>query len=206
MGYINVFTGPMKCGKSQKLITEVKRKLIAGKNIKIFKPLIDDRYGDNFISTRFGTSMKAISIRNISEISKYDADYYFIDEFQFLKGDVNIIDKMATSGKNFFIAGLNLTSEKKPFGLMASLMCIADNIEVMTSVCDICKSDSAIFTYYKGQKNKDIVIGDNEYIPVCRECYQDLIDHKVSVPSKLISNNYYTNLNINQIAINNISC
>ena len=49
-------------------------------------------------------------------------------------------------------------------------MCIADNIEMMTSICEICKSEEAIFTYYKGQKDTDIMVGDAEYIPVCREC------------------------------------
>ena len=46
MGIINVYTGPMKCGKSQKIFNELKRQLIAGKNIKVFKPLLDNRAGD----------------------------------------------------------------------------------------------------------------------------------------------------------------
>ena len=52
MGIINVYTGPMKCGKSQKIFNELKRQLIAGKNIKVFKPLLDNRAGDAVISTR----------------------------------------------------------------------------------------------------------------------------------------------------------
>ena len=56
-------------------------------------------------------------------------------------------------------------------------MCIADNIEMMTSICEICKSEEAIFTYYKGQKDADIMVGDAEYIPVCRECYNKLMKH-----------------------------
>ena len=35
MGDINVFTGPMKCGKTQKMLNELDRQLIAGKNIKL---------------------------------------------------------------------------------------------------------------------------------------------------------------------------
>ena len=59
MGYINVYTGPMKCGKSQRIFNELKRQLIAGKDVKVFKPLIDDRSGINVISTRAGNSIKA---------------------------------------------------------------------------------------------------------------------------------------------------
>lgn len=181
MGYINVYTGPIKCGKSQKIFTELKRQLIAGKNVKVFKPIIDNSSGLNVISTRSGNSIQAICIKNIAELEKYDADTYFIDEFHFLDGDVSIIDKMAANGKKFFIAGLNLTSEKKPFGKMGDLMCIADNIEIMTSVCEVCKSEEAIFSYYRGSKNHDILIGNSEYLPVCRECYYKLINNEISL-------------------------
>ena len=180
MGYINVYTGPMKCGKSQKIFNELKRQLIAGKNIKVFKPLIDDRAGSNVIATRAGNSIHAINIKNISELEKYDADSYFIDEFQFLKGNVDTIDKMASKGKKFYIAGLNLTSEKKVFGKMGDLMCIADNVEIMTSICEVCKSEEAVFSYYKGSKDTDVAIGDSEYMPVCRECYNELMKKRMA--------------------------
>lgn len=176
MGYINVYTGPMKCGKSQRIFNELKRQLIAGKNIKVFKPLLDDRSGSDVISTRAGNSIEAINIQDISELENYEADSYFIDEFQFLNGDVHVIDKMAATGKRFYIAGLNLTSEKKVFGKMGDLMCIADNIEMMTSICEVCKSEEAVFTYFKGHKDTDIMVGDNQYLPVCRSCYNKLIN------------------------------
>lgn len=178
MGYINVYTGPMKCGKSQKIFNELKRQLIAGRNIKVFKPTLDDRYGENVIATRAGNTVQAINIHDISELQNYDADSYFIDEFQFLDGDVSVIDKLASNGKKFYIAGLNLTSEKKVFGKMGDLMCIADNIEIMTSICEVCKCEEAVFSYYKGHKDNDIMVGDAEYIPVCRECYNKLASGK----------------------------
>ncbi len=181
MGYINVYTGPMKCGKSQRIFNELKRQLIAGKDVKVFKPLIDDRSGINVISTRAGNSIKANCIKDISELQNYKADIFFIDEFQFLNGNVDIIQEMASNGKKFFIAGLNLTSERKPFGKMGDLMCIADTVEIMTSVCEVCKCDNAVFSYYKGEKSDDILIGDNEYVPVCRECYSKLSNKEISL-------------------------
>ena len=199
MGIINVYTGPMKCGKSQKIFNELKRQLIAGKNIKVFKPLLDNRAGDAVISTRAGNSINAINIQSINELEKYDADSYFIDEFQFLKGDIQTIDKMAAEGKKFYIAGLNLTSEKKTFGKMGDLMCIADNIEMMTSICEICKSEEAIFTYYKGQKDTDIMVGDAEYIPVCRECYNKLKSPNRDAP--FWASNIKNNFNFTKISI-----
>ena len=161
MGDINVFTGPMKCGKS----------------IQIFKPSINCRFSEDYVQDRNGNKLKAVNIENINEIKKYDADVYIIDEFQFLDGDVEIIEELAQQGKKFFIAGLNLTSEKKPFGKMGDLLCVSDNVQTMTSICEICKRDNAIFSFYKGdEKSGDIKIGDTEYVPVCRECYNEIIE------------------------------
>lgn len=186
MANINVYTGPMKCGKSQKLFNELKRQLIAGRKLQTFKPSLDDRNGIKFISTRAGNSIEATCISKIEELEQYDTDVYFIDEFQFLEGNVSTIEKLASAGKKFYIAGLNLTSEKKPFGKMGDLMCIADNIEIMTSICEICKSDEAIYSYYNGTKKSDILIGSKQYIPVCRSCYNNLINN--SIENKKIVN------------------
>ena len=171
MGDINVYSGPMKCGKTQQILNEYKRQLIAGKKVKMFKPAIDTRTSPNIVASRNGIDIPAIPIKRISDIEKYDADVYCIDEFQFLTGNVDIIQEMADCGKKFFIAGLNLTSEKKPFGKMADLLCIADNIKMQYAICDNCKNENAIFTYYKGGKDTKILIGDKQYLSLCRNCY-----------------------------------
>lgn len=176
MGDINVFTGPMKCGKSHVILQEAKRQLIAGKTIQIFKPDIDNRSEKDYVQDKNGNKLKAVNINTIDDIKKYDADVYIIDEFQFLDGDVKVIEELAQQGKKFFIAGLNLTSEKKPFGKMGDLLCVSDNVTTMTSICEICKRDNAIFSFYKGDnKVGDIEIGDMDYVPVCRECYNEIV-------------------------------
>ena len=178
MGDINVFTGPMKCGKTQKILDEAQRQQIAGKDVKVFKPKLDDRFSTQEVVSRKGYKLGAIEINNVDEIKKYDADVYVIDEFQFLNGDLNELYKLTQKGKKFFIAGLNLTSERKTFGEMGDLLCMADNVQMLTSVCENCRSEEAIFTYFKGkQKNGDILVGDEGlYIPVCRKCYEKLIN------------------------------
>ena len=80
MGDINVYTGPMKCGKSNKIIEEAKRQMIAGKQIKIFKPQIDTRFAEDYITDRNGNKLKSVNINKIEDIKKYDADVYVIDE------------------------------------------------------------------------------------------------------------------------------
>lgn len=180
MSDINVFTGPMKSGKSQKIINEAYRQIIAGKKIQMFKPKLDTREQE-CVADRNGNKLMAVNIQDMNEIENYDADVYIIDEFQFLKGNVNVIQNMASKGKKFFIAGLNLTAEKKPFGKMGDLMCVSDNVQMLTSICEICKNDNAIYTYCKEHKDGDILVGDSQYLPVCRSCYQKLIEGIIKV-------------------------
>ena len=84
------------------------------------------------------------------------------------------INRLANKDKKIYISGLNLTSDRKPFGKMGEAMCMADKIELMTSVCEICKCEDAIYTYYSGPKESDILIGETGYMPVCRSCYESL--------------------------------
>ncbi len=37
-------------------------------------------------------------------------------------------------------------------------MCIADDIKMMTAICEVCKNDNAVYSYFKGNKTQDIVI------------------------------------------------
>lgn len=176
MGELNVYTGPMKCGKTQRILDEAKRQQIAGKEVKVFKPQIDNRFKENEVISRNGFRTKAININTIDEITKYNADVYIIDEFQFLDGNIEKLDELTTQGKKIYVAGLNLTSEKKPFGKMGQLMCMSDNVHMLTSICENCREDNAIYTYFKGgEKSGDILVGEDCYIPVCRKCYDKLI-------------------------------
>lgn len=178
MGNINVFSGPMKCGKSERLISEANRQQIAGKKVKVFKPLMDNRFSSDNVMDRNGNKFPAINIKSIDEIENYDADVYLIDEFQFLDGNIDSIEKMASKGKKFFVAGLNLTAEKKPFGKMGDLLCHSDNVQMMTSICECCHSENAIYSYCKQSKTEDILIGDSVYMPVCSNCYSKLMEQK----------------------------
>lgn len=57
---------------------------------------------------------------------------------------------------------------------MGDLLCLADNIKMLTAICEVCKNDNAVYSYFKGGKDCEIVVGDSEYIPVCRKCYDKL--------------------------------
>src|SRR6056297_3932841 len=84
-GQITVIVGPMYSGKTTELLTYVEIYKLGNKPYKIFKPIIDDRYGVKEIRSHSGMREQAVPLEN----SKNTFDYLttekaiFFDEVQF---------------------------------------------------------------------------------------------------------------------------
>lgn len=178
MNNLTVFTGPMKCGKTTKLIEEYNKWKHSDKKVAMFKPSIDNRFCEDKVISRNNTEIICYNINSTKDLIMYidKADIFFIDEFQFLNGEVIDLVKLISKGKQFFISGLNLTSDRKPFGLMNDLLCFADEIILCKAICENCKEYNATYTYCKISKTNDILVGDDVYSPVCCQCYDILKD------------------------------
>ena len=167
---IKVITGAMFSGKSFELIELLKA--LDMNTVKIFKPNIDTRDKGIIKSRATSKTYTALLIDDLKEIPQYIDDNtktIVIDEAQFLTGDISIIVDLHLKGYDFIIAGLNLTSERKPFGLMKDIMCIATDIKVLKAKCICCDRINADYTYSIKNKKEDILVGEY-YIPICREC------------------------------------
>lgn len=172
IGSINVFTGPMKCGKTKKLIEIYNRLTSEHKSCVMVKPDIDNRFSNDYVVDRDNNKVLSFKIHKLYDLERllFVNDYIFIDEFEFLSGDLSIIRNAANQSKTFYIAGLNLTSDCEPFGLMGNLMCIADNIEILKGECEECGKPSK-YTFCTTKKESTIMIGDSEYKTLCPNCY-----------------------------------
>ena len=168
---IKTFTGPMFSGKTSALLT-VYFNMWNKKNIMCFKPKMNTR-DDGIKSKNIRENVPAIEIEDLSEIPKLlkkNTRTIFIDEANFLTGDVSILtDLNINKNVDIYIAGLNMTSEQKPFGIMPDILAISDYIEISKSYCTICNRESS-YTYFEGNKNDDIEVGDSGYISLCEEC------------------------------------
>lgn len=167
---IKVITGAMFSGKSFELIELLKA--LDMNTVKIFKPNIDTRDKGIIKSRATSKTYTALLIDDLKEIPQYidnNTKTIVIDETQFLTGDISIIVDLHLKGYDFIIAGLNLTSERKPFGLMKNIMCIATDIEILKAKCICCNKINADYTYSIKNKKEDILVGEY-YIPICREC------------------------------------
>ena len=167
---IKVITGAMFSGKSFELIELLKA--LDMNTVKIFKPNIDTRDKGIIKSRATSKTYTALLIDDLKEIPQYidnNTKTIVIDETQFLTGDISIIVDLHLKGYDFIIAGLNLTSERKPFGLMKDIMCIATDIVILKAKCICCNKINADYTYSIKNKKEDILVGEY-YIPICREC------------------------------------
>lgn len=169
---ITTYTGPMFSGKSTGLLNKYET-IWNKENILAFKPKIDNRDYGIIKSRNMSVEIPAICINDLSEIKNYVNDKtrtIFIDEAQFLLGDVKeIIDLSIDNDIDFYISGCNMTSEQKPFGIMPYILAISNEIYIYEAVCFDCNKQ-APFSYYKYKKETDNVIGNDEYIPLCRKC------------------------------------
>ncbi|MGD8753108.1 MAG: hypothetical protein PVG14_16855, partial [Anaerolineales bacterium] len=67
-GSIEVITGSMFCGKTEELIRRLRRATIAKQKVEVFKPVIDDRYAEEKVTSHSGHNFDAIPIQKAADI------------------------------------------------------------------------------------------------------------------------------------------
>ena len=183
MGKLVIYTGPMKGGKTTALLDKYNNEKYSydfPEKLMLFKPIIDDRFSKHNVVTRDGKMLSCTNVATIDDILNMSERYdkFFIDEFQFLTGDIDRLIELSLFDKEFYIAGLNLTAERQPFGLMTKLFPYATEIYLLYGNCDNCGAlGEGIYTYFKGEKKQDILVGEENYMCVCSSCYNKLIKH-----------------------------
>lgn len=179
---IKSYVGPMFSGKSDGIISlynNIYRKDL----VLCFKPQIDTRDGASIKSRNNDLTVPAIIINDLSEIPTYVIDKgirtVIIDEAEFLTGDVQIlVDLSVLYEIDFYIAGLNMTSEQQPFGIMPDILSVSDEIENVKGFCTDCNRPS-VYTYYENNdKSNDVLVGDSGYTSLCPNCLKKRLEKK----------------------------
>jgi thymidine kinase len=181
-GWIEVISGSMFAGKTEELIRRIKRLQYAKKNILVFKPNIDDRYGIDEVVSHNGSSIKSIPIEEPVDILKHidgRIDAVAVDEIQFLTASiVDILDYLADKGIRVIVAGLDRDFRGEPFGSMPEILTKAEFVTKLTAICSVCGAPATRTQRLVNNKpasfNDPIVlVGASEsYEPRCRHCHQ----------------------------------
>lgn len=140
-GYLEVFTGPMGCGKTRELITRIDRlNYMSDREYVLVKPMVDTR--NSSVQTRFGNlSLDCILIDEkkplgILNILKEPYHVVGIEEAQFFEKDIIIVIKeLLSKKKHILVSGLDTDFRGEPFGYIPQIMALADEVHKLTSVC-----------------------------------------------------------------------
>jgi thymidine kinase len=141
-GSLEVVCGSMFSGKTDELIRRLRRATIARQKVQVFKPVIDNRYSVEKVTSHAGTAYDALPIQQASDILKnLDADTTVvgIDEAQFFDDAIlHITQVLADRGLRVIVAGLDTDFRGEPFGCMPVLMAQAERVDKLQAICMVC--------------------------------------------------------------------
>jgi len=181
-GWIEVICGSMFSGKTEELIRRVKRAVIARQRVQVFKPLLDDRYATERVSSHDGLQWDAIAVHSAAEILELvrdNTDVVAIDEAQFFDwAVVEVCEQLAQKGKRVIVAGLDMDFRGEPFGPMPVLMAQAEMVDKLQAICAVCgapasRTQRLINGVPANYDDPQILVGASEvYQARCRRCHE----------------------------------
>jgi thymidine kinase len=180
-GYLELAIGPMFSGKTTWLTNLHKQCTFCNMRVVVINYVGDTRYaavGDALLSTHDRTMIPCIMCSSIAELESRcaeeleAADVLLINEGQFF-GDIMRVLQFVDAGKRVHVCGLDGDFEKKRIGAFLDLIPHCDKVCKLTSLCSICRNGKeAIFSFRTTSETDQIVIGSDNYLPLCRACYQ----------------------------------
>jgi thymidine kinase len=180
-GSVEIITGSMFCGKTDELIRRLRRATIAGQQLQVFKPSIDNRYHDKKVVSHAGSEFDAVPIEQSSDILKLlkeDTTLVAIDEANFLDEEiVDVVNKLADNKIRVIVGGLDQDFRGEPFGTMPILISQAENVSKLHAICVIChepasRTQRLIDGNPAHYDDPIIIVGASEmYEARCRNCH-----------------------------------
>ena len=186
-GYLEIAIGPMFSGKTTWLTNLHKQCTFCNMRVVVVNFAGDTRYTaaeDALLSTHDRTMIPCVMCATIEELETQHADevaaadVLLINEGQFF-GDIMTVLQFVGAGKRVYICGLDGDFEKKRIGALLDLIPHCVKVRKLTSLCSLCRNGKeAIFSFRTTAETDQIVIGSDNYIPLCRVCYQTESDKK----------------------------
>jgi len=170
-GELHLILGPMFSGKTTKLI-EISASF---QDITMINYAGDIRYHPTLLSTHDKKMVPCIQTRVLTDILGHKdiifTDAVFINEGQFFPDIFESVKHLVEQmGKKVFVCGLDGDFLRRPFGDIHRLIPLCDSLVKLKARCDRC-SKPALFSHRIIADREQVVIGSDEYIPLCRDCY-----------------------------------
>lgn len=177
-----IVCGPMFAGKSTTLYRYVERALRAKKVVDVVIPKMDKDANGHGGRTHAGRSIESLGVTPRWVATSHEVytglpnprpHLLVIDETHFFDMELPMwIEKILDTDPDLHIvaAGLDMTSEGKPFGPMGNLLCNARKTRKLKAICSC--GMKATRTAYFARKTGDVVVGVDDYAPMCLRCWQ----------------------------------
>ncbi len=184
-GWIEVVCGGMFSGKTEELIRRARRAHIAGQQVVIVKPAIDNRYSESEIVSHNESALPGIIVDTADQIILLTstAKVVCIDEAQFFdERIVDVANTLANDGKRVIIAGLDMDYLGNPFEPMPQLLAIAEYVTKLHAICAE-SGTLANFSQRVVKNDQKVLVGEKEaYEPRSRQCFRPPVDRKRGKP------------------------
>ena len=193
-GYLELFIGPMFSSKTTRILEIYKQCIFCNIQVIIINHSIDTRYHESMVSTHDKIMAPCIQTTKLSDVWDYkdldshfnensdrhiklrSADVILINEGQFFKDLYSVVEDMLKCNKRVYICGLDSDFERKKFGQILDLIPLCDKVNKLTSLCSQCKDGTpGIFSMRLTSEKQQTLVGSDNYIPVCRKCYENKI-------------------------------
>lgn len=194
--YLEIILGGMYAGKTSRLVEIYKQCKFCNIPVIVINHAIDTRYDDEFenllsthdkvkipcikTDTLLDLWIETLSLEDTPELfprikDKYKikkSDVILINEGQFFPDLEAFVKLLLNDGKKIYICGLDGDFERKKFGQILDLIPMCDKVTKLTSLCSLCKNGTlGIFSMRLSSETDQTVVGSDNYIPVCRCCY-----------------------------------
>jgi thymidine kinase len=192
--YLELIIGPMFSGKTSKLLEIYKQCIFCDIKVVVINYAEDVRYHEEMLSTHDKIMIPCIQLTNLMDNINIDidiikknniecfkklktiseADVILINEGQFFGDLKEFVIEMLEKNKKIYVSGLDGDFKREKFGQILDLIPLCDKVTKLSSLCSICKNGTAgIFSLRLSEEEQQKVIGSDNYIPVCRKCYNN---------------------------------
>ncbi len=146
-GSLEVICGSMFSGKTEELIRRLRRATIAKKKVQVFKPIIDNRYNIERVTSHSGADFAALPLKKSTDILtnlEDDTTVVGIDEAQFFDEEiVQVAQILADRGLRVIITGLDCDFRGEPFGCMPAFLALAEDVVKLHAICMVCGEEAS---------------------------------------------------------------
>ena len=181
----------MYSGKTSQIVEIYNQCKFCNISVAVINHSIDTRYDEKLLTTHDQIKIPCIQTTKLNSIWNYSildnhfneksnnhlvlrsADVILINEGQFFKDLYSVVEDMLKCNKRVYICGLDSDFERKKFGQILDLIPLCDKVTKLTSLCSQCRDGTpGIFSMRLTPEKQQTLVGSDNYIPVCRKCYE----------------------------------